>query len=265
MPISVSAYLKCPVILLAAGLALGGCQKTLTTGSISKEAATQTAQAPGSQEQLKQAAKLQDQFKRDPGNADVALAFADALDGLGRSEQAVGALKMAKDKNPSDPRILSAYGRRALRAGNPNEALAALEQASSAGDRSAATLSAQGAALDQLGRNGEARERYKQALSLDPNNSSILANLGLSYALSNKIADAEMTLRKAASNPTATPKVRQNLALVLAMQGKFAEAEDYAARDLSPEDVKVNMAYLKQMMKTPDPWQKLKNIDGATG
>lgn len=261
MPISVSPLLRFSAVLLVAGIALGGCQQTMTTGSISKEAAP----ADGNKEQLREAAKLQDRFKHDPGNAEIALAFADSLDGIGRPEQAVGVLKMAKEKNPNDPRILAAYGRRALRQGNPNDAIVALEQATAAGDRSSATLSAQGAALDQLGRNDEAREHYQRALALDPDNPAILANLGLSYALSNKISDAEMTLRKAAAYPAAPPKVRQNLALVLALQGKFAEAENYAAQDLPPEDVKVNMAYLKQMMKTPDPWQKLKGIDGATG
>lgn len=267
MPKAVSLHYRLPMIVVALGLALGGCQQTLTTGSISREAAPATAQAgpQGSEEQLKQAAKLQARFKRDPGDPDVALAFAAALEELGRKDQSLGVLKMASEENPESSRILSAYGRAALRAGNANEAIVALDKAVAKGERSAQVLSAQGAALDQLGRNDEARDRYEQALALDPGNSSILANLGLSYALSNRITQAESTLRQAAASPTANPKVRQNLALVLALQGKFAEAEDFASQDLPPEDVKVNMAYLKQMMSSPDPWQKLKAIDGATG
>jgi len=261
MPISVSACVRTSIVVLALGLALGGCQKTLTTGSISKQAAGEQAPSDG----LKQAAALQKKFKRDPANAEVALAFSKSLETLGRQEQAMMVLERASEENGKDPRLFSAYGRAALKAGNPNAAIVALDKAVSAGDSSARTLSAQGAALDQLGRNDEARERYRMALAKDPNNSAILANLGLSYALSNKIADAESTLRRASADPAASPKVRQNLALVLALQGKFAEAEDVAARDLPPDDVRTNMAYLRQMMKSPDPWQKLKSIDGATG
>jgi Flp pilus assembly protein TadD len=249
------------VVAIAAGLALGGCQKTLTTGSISKQAAAPA----GNTDLLQQAQKLQTRFKRDPGDADTAIAYADSLKTLGRPDDSLGVLRMANDENPGDPRILSAYGREMLKAGNPNDALALLEQATVAGDRTPQTLSAQGAALDQLGRNDDARERYVRALAMAPDSSAILANLGLSYALSNRIGEAESTLRRAAADPAADPKVRQNLALVLALQGKFGEAETVAKRDLPPEDVAVNMAYLKQMMSSPDRWEKLKGIDGATG
>ena len=256
--------------LIVVATALGGCQRNLTTGSISRTAVPPPAVAQGgsaapSQEQLTYAARLQKDFKRNPDNPDVALAFAESLREIGRESDVAGVLEMASAKAPGNPALLSAYGRQVLRDGRPGDALAILKEAEAAGARDARVYSAQGAALDQLGRSGEARKRYEHALTLDPNNSTVLANLGLSYALSDDIDKAEATLRRAASDPAAHPKVRQNLALVLAMQGKFREAETVASRDLSPDDVAVNMAYLKKMMSSPNRWDQLKGIDGATG
>jgi Flp pilus assembly protein TadD len=42
------------------------------------------------------------------------------------------------------------------------------------------------------------------------------------------------------------------------LQGRFEEARDIASRDLPPDTVDANMAYLRTMLSQPDTWQKLK-------
>ena len=46
-------------------------------------------------------------------------------------------------------------------------------------------------------------------------------------------------------------RVRQNLALVLGLQGKFDEARKVASLDMSDQEAKSNMAYLRNMLSKP--------------
>ena len=46
-------------------------------------------------------------------------------------------------------------------------------------------------------------------------------------------------------------RVRQNLALVLGLQGKFDEARKVASLDMSDQDAKSNMTYLRNMLSNP--------------
>jgi len=51
--------------------------------------------------------------------------------------------------------------------------------------------------------------------------------------------------------------VRQNLALVVGLQGRFDEARSIASKDLPPDEVDANLAYLQQMLSQPNTWAQL--------
>jgi Flp pilus assembly protein TadD len=81
----------------------------------------------------------------------------------------------------------------------------------------------------------------------------------MSYALQGDLKEAEKTLRMADALPKAAsePRIRQNLALVVGLQGRFEEASAIASKDLPPQQVEANMAYLKTMLSQPNTWQQL--------
>jgi Flp pilus assembly protein TadD len=121
------------------------------------------------------------------------------------------------------------------------------------------SYSALGSAYDQQGIYDKARTAYQQALTIEPDNLTVLNNLGMSYALQGDLKEAEKTLRMADALPKAAsePRIRQNLALVVGLQGRFEEASAIASKDLPPQQVEANMAYLKTMLSQPNTWQQL--------
>ena len=86
----------------------------------------------------------------------------------------------------------------------------------------------------------------------------MLSNYGMSYVLTGELPEAEKLLRQAIAAANADSRVRQNLALVVGLQGRFAEAEKIAGEEISPDQAKTNVAYLRQMLAQRDTWQALK-------
>ena len=93
---------------------------------------------------------------------------------------------------------------------------------------------------------------------------SVLSNLGMSYLLEGDLKTAETYMRSAAEQPGADSRVRQNLALVVGLQGRFAEAEQIASAELSPDEAKANVAYLRSMLSQQNAWKQLKDEDKET-
>jgi Flp pilus assembly protein TadD len=93
-----------------------------------------------------------------------------------------------------------------------------------------------------------------------PNNPATLTNLGMYLAIHGQVAAAEPLLRRAADAPGAAAQERQNLALVLGMEGKFEEAQQLAQRDLPPDEVQNNLAYLHADADgaRPHTWESLR-------
>lgn len=71
---------------------------------------------------------------------------------------------------------------------------------------------------------------------------------------------AESSLRAAQKLPEGefNQTLRQNLALAVGLQGRFDEARDIASRDLPPEQVEQNLAFLKKMLNQENTWQQIK-------
>jgi hypothetical protein len=90
----------------------------------------------------------------------------------------------------------------------------------------------------------------------------VINNLALAYALDGKADKAEDLLRKAVASGHEDKRVRQNLALVLGLEGKFDEARQVASVDMSEQEAKANMTYLRNMLTSPTALASAKGDGG---
>jgi Flp pilus assembly protein TadD len=242
--------------LVAAALLLSACQANKAAIDTDQLTTASTSAAPS----FKKTEALAKQWKADPSNMAVTLAYAQSLENLGQRPQQIEVLRATAAQTQGDAKAQSQLGRALMAAGDVQGASESLARASTLNPRDTQALSAYGAALDQQTKHSEAREKYKAALALAPNDVAIMNNMAMSYALQGKLPEAETMLQKAMSHPNskALPRVRQNLALVVGLQGRFDEAKKIAGEDLPPDQVQANMAYLQQMLGRQNTWQQLK-------
>ncbi len=239
---------------LAATLALASAACTTTSGDMT--GALGSPSAPRNDGEWRNAAQVWGaRYRENPGDAEAAIRYAQALRATDQRTQAAAVLEQASIRSPQNMQLLGAYGRALADVGSYQQALDVLGRAHTPDAPDWRILNAQGAVLDQLGRHPEAQRHYANALKIVPNEPAVLSNLGLSYALAKDLKRAETTLRKAVAQAGASPKARQNLALVVGLQGRFSEAEDIARADLPPEDASANVAYLRQMLSQQNQWK----------
>jgi Flp pilus assembly protein TadD len=234
------------ILALAAGLA--ACRSSGdVTGSIGAGAnATQSAARISS---------LAAQYDRSPENKAVAMPYAQALRGAGRTAEAAAVLQRLAARHPNDRQVLGAYGKALAETGRLKEAAGVLKGAHTPERPDWTVLSAQGSVADQLGDHKGAQAYYASALRISPGEPAVLSNLGLSYALSRNLPGAEKALREANAHPRADARVRHNLALVLALQGKFQEAEQIQLKDMPPEQAAANVTAIRQMIAQSNTWR----------
>ena len=254
-----SAQLLASIAVLGmVAVAATGC-KTVgtseTTGSLATPAGPATARTES--DWRKESEAWGARYRTNPGDAEAALRYAQALRALDQRSQASSVLEQASIRDPNNKALLGAYGRALAEIGHFEQALDVLGRAHSPDQPDWRILSAQGAVLDQMGRHQEAQRYYSSALKIVPDDPSVLSNLGLSYALAKDLPNAESTLRRAVNQRGADLRVRQNLALVIGLQGRFAEAEALVGADLPPDEAAANVAYLKQMLSQHNDWKKL--------
>jgi Flp pilus assembly protein TadD len=234
--------------ILAAGL--GGCQTMSDiTGSITSKADTASSRDADPRSAVE---VYGERYRANPKDADVALAYGQALRATGQRAQAVAVLEQATIAHPGNKALLAGFGRALADNGNFQQAFDVLGRAHSPDNPDWRILSVQGTALDQLGRHDEARRYYASALKIVPDEPSVLSNLGLSYVLSKDLPKAEENLRRAYASGRADARVRQNLALVIGLQGRFADAESIVKADLPADEAAANVAYLKEMLSRKD-------------
>lgn len=244
-------FLASAAIVAVLALSVAGCKTTGDdiTGSIG------VSQTPRNDAEWRQSlAEWGARYRKDPGDAQAAMAYARALRATDQRAQAVAVLEQSTMRNPKNMALLGDYGRALAAAGNYPQALDALGRAHTPDNPDWRILNAQGAVLDQMGRHAEAQRHYSSALKIVPDEPSVLSNLGLSYALEKNLKRAETTLRRALAQRSVDPKVRQNLALVVGLQGRFAEAEGIARQGLPDDEAAANVSYLREMLaqqKTP--------------
>jgi Flp pilus assembly protein TadD len=250
-------------ITIAATLAGCGTSK-LTTGSISKfgsKSSGKVIEQMSASELADAGASLGKAYTSNPADKPSAMKYAQVLQMNGRTEQSLAVMRKLAIAYPRDRDVLAAYGKALASAGELEPALDAVKRAQTPEYPDWKLVSAEAAILDQLGKSGEARTLYRRALDLRPNDPSILSNLGMSYVLEGDLRTAETYMRSASEQPAADSRVRQNLALVVGLQGRFDEAEKIAGAELSPEQAKANVAYLRGMLAQQNAWSQLKDED----
>ena len=244
---------------MAATVAGCGTSK-LTTGSISRDSGKPVAEMSAG-ELAKRGASLGKSYAANPSDKPTAMRYAQLLQMNGRTDQSLAVMRKLAIAYPKDRDVLAAYGKALAGTGELEPALDAVRRAQTPEYPDWKLLSAEAAILDQLGKSGEARTLYRRALDLEPNAPSILSNLGMSYVLEGDLRTAETYMRKASEQPAADSRVRQNLALVVGLQGRFDEAEKIASQELSPDQAKANVAYLRGMLAQQNAWSQLKDDD----
>ena len=225
---------------------LGGCmQASLPFARSSEEPKLSATDAIGAIGQWSAA------YNQNPQDPKLVLGYAAALKNIGSRDKALEILTAGYHANQNNGEIAAELGRLALDMNRLDIAQQALKVAEVQGVKDWKTLSAQGTLRAKQGRHAEAQQYYLAALEAKPDAVSVINNLALSYALDGKPNKAEELLRKAVASGTDDKRVRQNLALVLGLEGKFDEARKVASLDISDQDAKSNMTYLRNMMSNP--------------
>ena len=225
---------------------LGGCMQTgLPFARGSEEPKLAATDAIGAIAQWSAA------YAQNPQDPKLVLGYAAALKNIGSRDKALEILTAGYHANQNNGEIAAELGRLALDMDRLDIAQQTLKVAEVQGVKDWKTLSAQGTLRAKQGRHAEAQQYYLAALEAKPDAASVINNLALSYALDGKPNKAEELLRKAVASGTDDKRVRQNLALVLGLQGKYDEARKVASVDISDQDAKSNMAYLRNMMSNP--------------
>ncbi len=248
-------------VLALSASALAGCAAIdrTTTGSVRSAGAAATFDRMTDAQIAEVANRLGAHYARNPKDKGVALNYAGALARLGRNDQALAVMRALVIVYPKDQAVLAAYGKALAANGDLETALDAVRRAQNPAYPDWRLLSAEGSILDQMGQKDEARALYRQALQIKPGEASVLSNMGMSYMLSGDLKSAETWLQQAVAAPGADSRVRQNLALAVGLQGRFQEAEAIAARELSPQQAKANVDYLRSMLAQQNSWAMLKD------
>jgi len=244
----------------AVALVLGGCNQTGPFARLSGEPKLAAADEIGAISQWSAA------YAKNPEDAKNALGYAMALKSLGSRDRAVEVLTAGYRANPDNGEVAAELGRLALDMGRIDIASQTLKVAEAQGVKDWKTLSAQGTLRAKQGKHAEAQQYYLAALKEQPDAVSVINNLALSYALDGKAGQSEELLRKAVAGGQGDKRVRQNLAMVLGLQGKFEEARQVASVDMTEQDAKSSMAYMRNMLSnsTQLAAAKPRSDDGAS-
>lgn len=170
--------------------------------------------------------------------------LAQALRELGQYDRAAETAQGVLTAQPQNLEAMLEVGRAHIARGQAFYGIAALEQARAIAPRDWRPLSLLGVAYQQVRRFDDANAAWHAGLALSPDQPDILTNMAIARMGTGHLAEAETYLRRAAAHPDASLQVRQNLALALGLQGKTAEAEAILRRDVPPEVVEHNLAWL---------------------
>ncbi|WP_269714693.1 pilus assembly protein TadD [Caulobacter sp. NIBR2454] len=181
----------------------------------------------------------------DSRDAEAGVALSQALRALGRNDEAAAAAGKVLINTPDDIGALLEQARSQIASGQGFFAIEPAERAARLAPQDWRPAALLAVALEQAERDDEARVAHQRALTLAPAEPTVLSNAALYHAGHGELSQAESMLRKAAAMPSASAQVRLNLVLVVGLQGRFDEAEALARKELPPETVRANMAWLK--------------------
>jgi len=243
----------------ATALLLTGCANDNQLSSGNVDPVVTGSVAP--QLSIRQTAEAANAWKEKPQSVRRAVVYARLLDASGNRNAVIKVLETTLSYNPDDAKLIAYLGKELVLAGRAKAGIEQLNKAIAAGENNWKVHSALGSAYDQVGDHGKARAAYQNALVQQPQKVSIHNNIGMSYILEGNLKQAEASLRAAQKLPEGefNQTLRQNLALSVGLQGRFNEASEIASRDLPPEQVEQNLAFLKRMLNQKNTWQQMKN------
>ncbi len=212
------------------------------------------------QPSIRATAEAANAWREKPRSIRRAVTYARLLDASGNKAALIKVLETTLTHNPDDAKLIAYLGKELVLAGRPKAGIKQLNKAIGAGENNWKVYSALGSAYDQIGQHSQARAAYQSALAEQPQKVSIHNNIGMSYILEGNLRQAETSLRAAQKLPEGefNQTLRQNLALSVGLQGRFKEASEIASRDLPPEQVEQNLAFLKRMLNQRNTWQQMK-------
>ncbi len=161
---------------------------------------------------------------RDPGNLLGHVAVADALEKLGRRDEALDTLEKTY-RDSQNPALLTAMADLCRRMGNQQKAEDFYRTALVQNPDNLQALMGQGTIFLKTGRAEQAVELYERALARQPSNVAVLNNLAMAYADSGKDFDRAllMAMRAYLLRPE-DPNVIDTLGLCLMKSGRAEEA-----------------------------------------
>ncbi len=234
---------------------LSACQ----TASLSDSSTGDLSTASLGEVSIKETAEIGKRWRADKRDVHLGRQYAARLKALGQTKDQLQVLDELSKLHPDDATLQTLYGKELIMAGQNARGQAVLARVVKAGKADWKAYSALGSALDQQGKHSEARGYYESALNSRPGEISIINNMAMSHLLEGNLSKAEEMFKKLDAMPASSkqPRIRQNLALSVGLQGRFDEARDIASRDLPPEAVEANLAFLKKMLAQSNTWQKL--------
>ena len=245
-------------LLCGAAVAITGCssQKLGVNSSASDPVVTGSVEQPS----IRETAEAARNWQEKPQSVRNAVIYARLLDKSGNKAALIKVLETTLTHNPNDAKLIAYLGKELVLSGRARAGAEQLNKAIAGGETNWKVYSALGSAYDQIGEHGQARDAYQSALAQNPQEVSIHNNIGMSYILEGNLKQAETSLRAAQKLPEGefNQTLRQNLALAVGLQGRFNEASEIASRDLPPEQVEQNLAFLKQMLNQQNTWAQIK-------
>jgi Flp pilus assembly protein TadD len=247
-------------LCLASLLAVAGCANGGPSLMASKEADPVVTGSTTGAPSIRALAEAAQAWQEKPGSVRRAVTYARLLDEAGQKDQLIRVLETTITHNPDDPKLVAYLGKELILSGRSRAGVEQLNKAIGAGETNWKNYSALGSGYDQMGQHAQARDAYDKALALNPQEVAIHNNIGMSYILEGNLPMAESSLRAAQKLPEGefNQTLRQNLALAVGLQGRFDEARDIASRDLPPDQVEQNLAFLKKMLNQENTWQQIK-------
>ncbi len=258
-PLKITMREKLAAATCATALLLTGCayDNQLEPGTVDPVVTGSVSPKPS----IRQTAEAAKAWRENPQSVRRAVVYARLLDSSGNRNAVIKVLETTLTHNPDDAKLVAYLGKELVLAGRTKAGIEQLNKAIAAGEDNWKVHSALGSAYDQIGKHGKARAAYQSALVLQPQKVSIHNNIGMSYILEGNLKQAEASLRAAQKLPEGefNQTLRQNLALSVGLQGRFKEASEIASRDLPPEQVEQNLAFLKRMLNQKNTWKQMKS------
>lgn len=193
--------------------------------------------------------KWSHEYSARPDDTRVAIAYSEALEREGNTDQSLAIARKILISHPQDKNVLARYGKALAAAGQYSMAIDAMERAQTPDQPDWRLLSAEATVLDRMGEFERARTLYDRAQALAPQEPSIVSNMGVSLMLSGDLPGAERKFRQAILMRGADRRTRENLALVVALQRRPQEARELYGGTLSPEQVNENLDYISRITK----------------